>query len=223
MSEREIAKTAKEALISSDLPYSSEVVNIFYSDETQNLMVNSRSPRAKLAIHKIIEQMKVMKFQTFVVSAEQLGLNAKLTAWLTENKPMFDLIAFGNQVTLVRRVGEYQEVVDYLDCTILDSNPQSRDRVLKALNEGYTVQSVKLLWLGEGNNVATFRLNSNLRINKIKFSGHDFMKNKVSTNAFGGHATKFEDYVLQQFSALNAMLKGILHGFVRDTELEKEI
>lgn len=223
LSEKEIVKSAKELLLGADLPYSSEVVNFFYSPETHDLIANSRSPRVSLALGEIVKAMKVVKFETFVVSESTLGLTAKLTALLNENKPMFDLLSFANQATLVRKIGEHLETVNHLDCTILDSEPQSRERVIRALKEGYKVQSVKLLWIGADNHYMSFKLTSSLRINKIKFGAYDRMKSTVSTNAFGKHAVEFEAYITQQYYALTSMIKGLLHGFVKETQLESEI
>ncbi|MCK8797322.1 hypothetical protein MY535_01300 [Haemophilus influenzae] len=89
-SEKEIVSKAKETLLEQDLPYSSEIVNFFYCAETHHLITNSRSPRARIAISNIVTNMSVVEFRTFVVSEEKLGLTAKLTALLTENKPMFN-------------------------------------------------------------------------------------------------------------------------------------
>ncbi|TGY49712.1 hypothetical protein E5343_06945 [Rodentibacter caecimuris] len=224
MSEKEIVSLAKEMLMSLDLPSSSEIVNFFYCADTHHLIVNSRSPRARIAISDIVTNMSVVEFRTFVVSEEKLGLTAKLTALLTENKPMFNHLNFANRVTLYRAQGEYQETRTHLDCAIRSDEPESKARVIQALQEGYRVQSAKFfLWDESGKNEMSFTLTSRLKINKIKFFGYDRMKSTVSTNSFGKYAEEFEDYIARQFEALDKVVKGVLLGFVEGTKLEDNI
>lgn len=224
MSEKEIVSKAKEALLEQDLPYSSEIVNFFYCAETHHLITNSRSPRARIAISNIVTNMSVVEFRTFVVSEEKLGLTAKLTALLTENKPMFNHLHFANRTTLYLAQGEFNETRTYLDCAIRSDDSASKERVIEALKNGYRVQSIKLFsWNEEGKDDISFTLTSSLKINKIKFSGFERMKSTVSTNSFGKHAAEFESYIARQFAALDKIVKGILLGFVEGTKLEENI
>lgn len=168
--------------------------------------------------------MNVVEFRSFVVSEEKLGLTAKLTALLTENKPMFNHLNFANHATLYLAQGEFNETRTYLDCSIRADDPTTKTRVIEALKNGYRVQSIKLFsWDDKGKNEVSFTLTSALKINKIKFTGYESMKSTVSTNSFGKYAQEFENYIARQFEALDKVVKGILLGFVEGTKLEENI
>ncbi|MDD0824354.1 hypothetical protein PTQ27_07750 [Mannheimia sp. AT1] len=197
------------------VPFSSELVNIFYSPEKELLITNSRSKHSKLALHHLIKLFGLAGFRSVVVSDEKLGLNTRLKDYLSEGKPMFKFLNFEHETTLGNRE-ESDET--FLTCRHLDSE-KGKNKALEALNNGFRVQSAKMRY-DEGNFPVHFKLDGNLKIRSMRFVEYGDVSKQLNAPNFAGKSLAFTEYLESQFSALLKIAGDTVLEFVDETKLE---
>ncbi|MCW9699740.1 hypothetical protein [Avibacterium sp. 20-129] len=197
------------------VPFSSELVNIFYSPEKELLITNSHSKHTKLALHHLIGLFGLVGFRSVVVSDEKLGLNTRLKEYLAESKPMFKFLNFEHEATLGNRE-EGDET--FLTCRHLDSE-KGKNKALEALNNGFRVQSAKMR-CDEGNFPVHFKLDGNLKIRSMRFSECSDVSKQLNRPDFVGKSLAFTEYLESQLNALLKIAESTVLEFVNETKLE---
>lgn len=197
------------------VPFSSELVNIFYSPEKELLITNSCSKHTKLALNHLIELFGLAGFRSVVVSDEKLGLNTRLKDYLAEGKPMFKFLNFEHETTLGNRE-EGDET--FLTCRHLDRE-KGKNKALEALNNGFRVKSAKMRY-GEGNFPVHFELDGNLKIRSVRFSEYGDVSKQLNAPNFAGKRIAFTEYLESQLDALLKIAGDTVLEFVDETKLE---
>ncbi|TEW31416.1 hypothetical protein E2R48_00715 [Histophilus somni] len=196
------------------LPYSSELVNVFYCPEKELLITNSRSKHSQLALHHLIKLFGLVGFRSVAVSDEKLGLNTRLKEYLAKGTPMFKFLNFEYEATLVNRE-ESDET--FLTCRHLSSE-KGKEKALQALNNGFRVQSAKMWY--EGHSPVHFKLDGNLKLRSIRFSDCADVSKQLNAPNFAGKSLAFTEYLESQFDALLKIAECTVLEFVNETKLE---
>lgn len=197
------------------VPFSSELVNIFYSPEKELLITNNRSKHSRLALHHLIKLFGLAGFRSVVVSDEKLGLNARLSNYLAKGKPMFKFLNFEHEATLANR-DEGDEI--FLTCRHLESE-KGKNKALEALNNGFRVQSAKMYY-DEGHFPVHFKLDSKLKIRSMRFVEYADVSKQLTAPNFAGKSLAFTEYLESQFDALLKIANDTVLEFVDETKLE---
>lgn len=197
------------------VPFSSELVNIFYSPEKELLITNSRSKHTQLALHHLIKLFGLAGFRSVVVSDEKLGLNTRLKDYLAEGKPMFKFLNFEHETTLGNRE-EGDET--FLTCRHLNSE-KGKNKALEALNKGFRVKSAKMRY-DEGNFPVHFKLDGNLKIRSMRLSEYGDVSKQLNAPNFAGKSLAFTEYLESQINALLKIAECTVLEFVNETKLE---
>ncbi|WP_439235165.1 hypothetical protein [Lonepinella koalarum] len=208
--EEEIIQLAHTELMQT-LPTVSEIYNFFYNTETELLMMNSRSQRAKLALTQLIHLFGLAGMKSIIVSDEKLGLNQKLEDYLNNGTPLFKGVEFDFETTLVR---ENADEKAYLTCKHVDQ-PSGKEKALQALKGGYEVQSLKMNCLDD----VKFKLDRQLEIRSMRWTGMAKTTNKLDQQGTGCTGI-FYGFIQNQFEVLNRIEKHTLLAFTQDTKLE---
>ncbi|TYG34185.1 hypothetical protein FW755_03310 [Lonepinella koalarum] len=193
------------------LPAVSEIYNVFYNTETQLLIMNNRSKRAKKALIQLIELFGLAGVKSVIVSDEKLGLNKKFEDYLNHGTPLFKGVEFDFEATLVR---ENADEKAYLTCKHVDQ-PSGKEKALQALKDGFAVQSLKMNCLDD----VKFKLDRQLEIRSMRWTGMAKTANKLDRQGTGCTGI-FYGFIQNQFDVLNRIEKHTLLTFTQDTKLE---
>lgn len=213
--EREWADLAKFELYEV-LPLSSEIINFFYSPETELLFTNKTSKHSKFALNQLVHLFGSVGVKSIIVSDEKLGLNTKLTQYLEQNTPLFKFLHFQNEATLINRTDNDET---FLTCRHLN-NDEGKQKALTALQQGYQVQSMAVL-CEEDNLAVRFKLDHTLKIRSMKFSQYAELARCLNSPHFAGKAQALTDYLDRQLAILIKIARCTVLEFVSETKLEK--
>lgn len=212
--EKEWKELASELLISS-LPFSSEIINVFYSAEKELLFINSKSKSAQLALSHLIKLFELVGYRSIAVSEEKLGLNTKLKQYLESNQPLFKYLHFQHEATL-RKQEDDDDL--FLTCRHLDTSA-GREKALEALNNGFKVQSLAVFYEKDGFAV-NFKLDEHLKTRSLRFASYADDARELNKNYTVGKQAIFYDYISAQFNALLKIASCTVLEFVDNTKLE---
>lgn len=208
-------KQIATAMIRSTVPYSSELINVFYSPEKELLFTNNHSKHARLALHHLIKTFGLAGFRSVVVSDEKLGLNTRLNDLLVEGKAMFNFLNFQYEVTL-KKLEDGDET--FLTCRHL-ANKDGHKKAIEALNNGFRVQSAQMSYTEEGFAIY-FKLDSNLKIRSMRFAECADVSRQLNRPDFAGKSAAFVEYLDRLLNALLKIATDTVLEFVNDTKLE---
>lgn len=204
------------AMIRSTVPYSSELVNVFYSPEKELLLTNNGSKHSKFALNELIHLFGLVGFRSIVVSDEKLGLHARLENYLDEGKPMFKFLNFRHEASLRKVEENYDET--FLTCRHLDAEVD-KTKTLEALRNGFKVQSV-LMRYDDGHFVVNFKLDNHLKIRSMKFVDYADTARQLNAPKFTARAAVFTEYLEFQLNTLLKIAADTVLEFVSETKLE---
>ena len=214
-SEKEWEEVAKFKLYE-HLPFSSEFLNVFYSPEKEVLFTSGNSKHNRLALHHLIQLFELAGFRSVVVSDEKLGLNAKLTAYLEDNKPLFKYLNFQHEATLCKLAGDDEE---FLTCRHLDTQA-GKEKALAALDNDFKVQSMLMRY--EGDQFAVnFKLDSRLKIRSMRFVEYADIARQLNSPKFTGKSFALTEYLNAQLDALLKIASCTVLEFTGETKLEQ--
>lgn len=214
-SEKQWEEIAKVKLYE-NLPFSSEFLNVFYSPEKELLFTNGNSKHNRLALHHLITLFEVAGFKGVVVSDEKLGLNAKLTAYLKEGKPLFKYLNFQHEATL-RKLTEDNE--EFLTCRHLDTQA-GKEKALDALENDFSVQSM-LMRYEDDQFAVNFKLDARLKVRSMRFVEYADIARQLNSPNFAGKPFAFLEYLNAQLEALLKIASCTVLEFTGETKLEK--
>lgn len=204
------------AMIYQTVPYSSELVNVFYSPEKELLITNNGSKHSKLALNELIRLFGLVGFRSIVVSDEKLGLHTRLENYLGEGKPMFKFLNFRHEASLRKVEENYDET--FLTCRHLDAEVD-KAKALEALRNGFKVQSV-LMWYDDGHFAVNFKLDSHLKIRAMKFVDYADTARQLNSSKFTAKTAILTEYLECQLNALLKIAECTVLEFVNETKLE---
>ncbi|MGX2951611.1 hypothetical protein ACWIUA_12065 [Ursidibacter sp. B-7004-1] len=214
-SEKEWEEVAKIKLYK-HLPFSSEFLNVFYSPEKEILFTSGNSKHNRLALHHLIKLFELTGFRGVVVSDEKLGLNAKLTAYLEDNKPLFKYLNFQHEATLRKLAGDDEE---FLTCRHLDTKA-GKEKALSALNNDFRVQSMAMRY-EDDQFAVNFKLDSRLKIRSMRFVEYADIARQLNSPKFAGKSFALTEYLNAQLDALLKIASCTVLEFTGETKLEQ--
>ncbi|MFK5041526.1 hypothetical protein ACI3P4_11605 [Glaesserella parasuis] len=205
-----------EAHLLQVVPFSSELVNVFYCPEKGLLFTNNRSKHSRLALNHLIKLFELAGFKSIAVSEEKLGLNTKLTKFLEKGEPLFKYLHFQHEATLRKLANDNEE---FLTCRHLDTL-DGKEKALGALQNGFRVQSMAMRYESEDAFIVNFKLDEHLKIRSMRFVEYaDVARQLNGTREAHKHAILTE-YLEGQLNALLKIASATVLEFTGETKLE---
>lgn len=209
-------KELAERILFENVPFSSELVNVFYSPEQELLFASSKSKQSQTALNHLIKLFDLVGFRSIVVSKEKLGLNAKLTHYLEhQNTFLFKYLDFQHEATLRKQDADSEL---FLTCRHLDSE-DGRYKALEALRNGFVVQSMAMGCEVDGFCV-NFKLDEHLKIRSLLFTECADVSKQLNKLHVAAKNQILYEYLNAQFAVLLNIAKCTVLEFVDQTKLE---